>query len=262
MTLGDRVDVVPLAPPRSEAAPEKDVAFEIVYEDDDIVVVNKPPGLVVHPAAGHSGGTLVNGLLGRGLFRAFEGGADEDAHVRPGIVHRIDKGTSGLLVVARHATAREHLKAQFQAHSIERAYEALVVGRARSRTFSTLHGRHPTSRLKFSGRVKSGKRAVTHVEVVEAWDRATLVRCTLETGRTHQIRVHLSESGTPILGDALYGKPPKDPDLRRIGEALGRPALHAGVLGFVHPTTQKTVRFVAPLPVDFAEALAALRDLP
>lgn len=256
---GDVVDVEPLAPARSEALAEADVVFDIVYLDDDIVVVNKPPGLVVHPAAGHAGGTLVNGLLGRGLFRAFDGEEGEDAHLRPGIVHRIDKGTSGLLVVARNAVARERLKMQFQAHTIERAYEALVVGAASSQTFSSFHGRHPTARLKFTGKVRTGRRAVTHVEVEETFDAATRVRCTLETGRTHQIRVHLSEGGTPILGDELYGKPPKDPALRAIAKSLGRPALHAAVLGFVHPTSEKNVRFEAEVPPDFAAALASLR---
>ena len=256
---GDVIDVEPLAPARSEALAEQGVAFDIVYLDDDIVVVDKPPGLVVHPAAGHAGGTLVNGLLGRGLFRAFDGDEDEEAHLRPGIVHRIDKGTSGLLVVARNALARERLKAQFQAHTIERAYDAIVVGAATSQTFSSFHGRHPTARMKFTGKLRSGRRAVTHVEVCESFTASTRVRCTLETGRTHQIRVHLSEAGTPILGDELYGKPPKDSALRAIAKTLGRPALHAAVLGFVHPTSKKNVRFEAPAPPDFAAALAAVR---
>jgi 23S rRNA pseudouridine1911/1915/1917 synthase len=244
----------------------------VLHVDDEVVVLNKPPGLVVHPARGHESGTLVNGLLARGLFRrdALEGadgagGEDGDAderdaaHVRPGIVHRLDKGTSGVMVVARTASAREALKAQFQAHSIERAYEAIVVGRAAAETISTMHGRHPRDRLRFTTRVTRGKHAVTHVRVLAPLRGATHVECTLETGRTHQIRVHLAESGTPVLGDPLYGKPPRDPEVRAVAERLGHQALHARLLGFIHPGTQQRVRFEAPPPADFGQALAALR---
>jgi 23S rRNA pseudouridine1911/1915/1917 synthase len=162
------------------------------------------------------------------------------------------------MVVARTARAREALKAQFQAHTIERAYEAIVVGEAASRTFSTLHGRHPRDRLRFTTRVARGKRAVTHVRVLAALRGATHVECTLETGRTHQIRVHLAESGTPVLGDPLYGKPPRDPAVRAVADRIGHQALHARVLGLIHPDG-RPVRFEAPPPRDFAAALAALR---
>jgi 23S rRNA pseudouridine1911/1915/1917 synthase len=252
---GERIDVEPMAPAATAAQPEEGIEFDVLYADDDVVVVNKPPGLVVHPAKGHAGGTLVNGLLARGLFR----GEDEES-VRPGIVHRLDKGTSGVMVVARTPDAREALKAQFQAHTIERAYEAIVVGEARAGTHATLHGRHPRDRLRFTSRVKTGKRAVTHVRVVGRLRGATHVECTLETGRTHQIRVHLAESGTPVLGDPLYGRPPRDPHVRAVGERLGHQALHARVLGFVHPTTGERVRYAADPPTDFAEALGALRE--
>jgi 23S rRNA pseudouridine1911/1915/1917 synthase len=269
---GERVLVRPAPRQATIALPDASVEFEVLHVDDEVVVLNKPPGLVVHPARGHESGTLVNGLLARGLFRrdALEGadgagGEDGDAderdaaHVRPGIVHRLDKGTSGVMVVARTASAREALKAQFQAHSIERAYEAIVVGRAAAETISTMHGRHPRDRLRFTTRVTRGKHAVTHVRVLAPLRGATHVECTLETGRTHQIRVHLAESGTPVLGDPLYGKPPRDPEVRAVAERLGHQALHARLLGFIHPGTQQRVRFEAPPPADFGQALAALR---
>jgi 23S rRNA pseudouridine1911/1915/1917 synthase len=249
---------VPL-PPASAAVAEDGVEFTVIYVDDDVVVVDKPAGLVVHPAHGHASGTLVNGLLGRGLFARElleEGGAEE--HDRPGIVHRIDKDTSGLLVVARNAMAREHLKAQFAAHTIERVYAALALGDLQSGTFSTLHGRHPKDRVKFSSRVTDGKRAVTHVERVRGFGVATHVECRLETGRTHQIRVHLADHGHPLLGDTLYGARPKDERARRAAEAMGRQALHAGALGFEHPRSGECLRFSSELPAEFRAALAIL----
>jgi 23S rRNA pseudouridine1911/1915/1917 synthase len=205
----------------------------------------------------------VNGLLALGLFdaAALEGDErDEGGHLRPGVVHRLDKGTSGVMVVARTGVARERLKAQFQAHSIGREYEAIVAGAAKDATHATLHGRHPTDRLRFTSRVKMGKRAVTHVRVMERFGTdATHVACTLETGRTHQIRVHLAESGTPVLGDPLYGKPPRDPFVRALGERLGHQALHARLLAFDHPASGERVRFEAEAPPDFQAALGALR---
>jgi 23S rRNA pseudouridine1911/1915/1917 synthase len=260
--------------------------------DDAVIVLNKPAGLVVHPARGHRTGTLVNGLLARGVFDPPDGDEEVDERPsvstrrastsaappgdavppsgpadldrsRPGIVHRLDKGTSGLMVVARHPRAREHLKAQFAAHTIEREYVAICVGDVKAKTHATLHGRHPTDRLRFSSRVKTGKRAVTHVTPLERFGGvATYVACRLETGRTHQIRVHLADDRTPILGDALYGKPPKHAVLREAAVALGHPALHARVLGFLHPVTGKKVRFEVEPPADFQVALTALRAIP
>jgi 23S rRNA pseudouridine1911/1915/1917 synthase len=311
---GARIAVEPEPPPRTDAMADAGVEFDVVYMDDAVIVLDKPPGLVVHPARGHQSGTLVNGLLARGVFDAPEGeeeideppivsvfapdkrsrqdalessrskkkgSGDEPAIIeavaesdvvrasadldrtRPGIVHRLDKGTSGLMVVARHARAREHLKAQFAEHSIEREYVALCVGEVRPATFDTLHGRHPKDRIRFSSKVKVGKRAVTHVRPLERFGpHATFVACRLETGRTHQIRVHLADHHTPILGDALYGKLPKHPVLREAAIALDRPALHARVLGFIHPMTGKPVRFEVEPPPDFQLALATLRAMP
>jgi 23S rRNA pseudouridine1911/1915/1917 synthase len=252
---GERVVVEPMPPAASEARPEEGVVFTVLYVDDDVVVVDKPAGLVVHPARGHAGGTLVNGLLARGFFRG-EDTADE----RPGIVHRLDKGTSGVMVVARTPEAREKLKAQFQAHSIERAYRALAVGEVREGTHDTLYGRHPRDRMRFTTHLHRGKRAVTQVRVLDRLAGATYVECTLQTGRTHQIRVHLSESGTPVLGDPLYGKPPRDERIRAVGDRLGHQALHARLLGFVHPTTGRLSRFESDLPADFREAMRSLVD--
>ncbi len=262
--------VTPLPPLPSSAEPEP-IPLTVLFEDEDLVVIDKPAGLVVHPAAGHPSGTLVNALLHRygaafaELASVFaedesEDGATNPTLLRPGIVHRLDRGTSGVMVVARTSRARDHLAALFRVHDIERAYLAIVEGDlAAPTTFSTLHGRHPTDRKRFTGRVKLGRRAVTHVEPIEPLRGATLVRCRLETGRTHQIRMHLSEALHPLLGDPLYGRAPRSEPARSVAQALGRPALHAEVLGFAHPRTAAPVRFSAPPPADFAGALAALR---
>ena len=261
IAAGARVAIEPEPPATTTALPDASVVFRVVHEDEHLIVVDKPAGLVVHPARGHATGTLVNGLLARGGFdRAPIDPRDPAGHLRPGIVHRIDKGTSGLLVVAKDARTREALKTLFAKHAIEREYWAIVVGHASDATISTLYGRHRSERLRFTSLTDSGKVAITHVQVVEDLGAATLVSCRLETGRTHQIRVHLAErGGTPILGDALYGRMPQDPALRAAAAALGRQALHARVLGFVHPATKKPVRWESPLPDDLARCLAALR---
>jgi 23S rRNA pseudouridine1911/1915/1917 synthase len=262
---GAVLEALPLPPEPSGAEPDPSVALDVVYEDDAVLVVNKPAGLVVHPARGHRTGTLVNGLLARSEFELpDEDGAGEEASARPGIVHRIDKDTSGLLVVAKTEASREALKMQLAEHSVERLYVALTLGVPATTTIRTLHGRDRRSRLRFSSRVNEGKPAVTHVRVVErlAGGRAALVECKLETGRTHQIRVHLAEQQkTPLLADALYGRRPNDADLLAVSGTLGRQALHAAVLGFTHPRTGERLRFEVPPPDDFARALAALRAL-
>lgn len=286
---GARIEVQPEAPPPTEAMAEEGIEFDVLYIDDAIIVLNKPAGLVVHPARGNRSGTLVNGLLARGVFDPPDGEDEIDAREsigapplaggsrppvsssgvelersRPGIVHRLDKGTSGVMVVARNARAREHLKVQFAAHSIEREYVAICLGDVKKQTFDTLHGRHPVDRLKFSSKVKVGKRAVTHVRPLEslAHGAITYVVCRLETGRTHQIRVHLADAKTPILGDMLYGKAPKRPVFREASDALGHPALHARMLGFVHPKTGEKMRFEVEPPADFQVILTALRAIP
>jgi 23S rRNA pseudouridine1911/1915/1917 synthase len=263
---GARVRVEPAAP--SAVAPFADppVTLSVLFEDDHLVVIDKPAGLVVHPARGHASGTLVDGLLARGTFAGMgEPASRPDAAARPGIVHRLDKDTSGVMVVARTALARERLRVLFSRHAIEREYRAVVVGRGSDATYATLHGRHPTDRKRFTTRTRgAGRTAVTHVRVLErlAGGRAALVACRLETGRTHQIRVHLAECGrTPVLGDRVYGTRVRDPQLGAIGAALGRQWLHAATLGFDHPVSGQPVRFESPVPSELAEALEQLRSL-
>ncbi|HTM45424.1 MAG TPA: RluA family pseudouridine synthase [Polyangiaceae bacterium] len=251
--------------PISNAEPDASVPFEVVYDDEHLLVVNKPAGVVVHPARGHIKGTLVSGLLARGGFEQLS--ADpRDAHgsLRPGIVHRLDKGTSGLLVVARSDAAREGLKTQLQARTVRREYLAITVGVPGLSHIETQYGRHPKSRLRFTSLIRTGKPAITNVQLIErlAGGRAALVQCRLQTGRTHQIRVHLAEQAkSPVFADALYGGVPKDAALRPVADQLGRQALHAHTLGFVHPITGQRLDFSAALPADMDAALAALRRL-
>ena len=227
--------------------------LDVRFEDEHLIVVHKPAGLVVHPAPGHPDGTLVNGLLHHfGVREAGQG-------ARPGIVHRLDKDTSGLMVVARSQPAKEALVRRFQAHDMERAYRAIVVGYHRPAvTWDTWHGRHPVHRKRFSSKLEAGKRAITHVRLVERLAGASLVECRLETGRTHQIRVHLADHGHPVVGDGLYGRPPKDAGVRAAWAAIGRQALHAYLLGFEHPITQEKLRFEADPPQDFDQCYRAL----
>jgi 23S rRNA pseudouridine1911/1915/1917 synthase len=253
-------DVVVWTPPAvvSTGIVAEDIPLTIVHEDRWLVVVDKPAGLVVHPAAGHEAGTLVNALLAH--CRDLRGIGGE---LRPGIVHRIDKDTSGLLVVAKDDATMGALGAAFKAHDIERVYEAFVVGKppGPGGRIDTLYGRDPKDRKKFSSRVRAGKRAVTNWRVVERLGGAARVEARLETGRTHQVRVHLAALGCPLLGDKTYGRTPREVALKPIAEALGRQALHARQLGFLHPATGKTMSFSSELPADMARALAALRAL-
>lgn len=236
----------------------------ILYEDNDLVVVNKPAGMVVHPACGNYTGTLVNALLYHCTSLSGIGGV-----LRPGIVHRLDKGTSGILVVAKNDAAHQGLSAQFKDHSIVRKYQALVYGAMEkdSGTIETLIGRHPQSRAKMSAQPKKGKRAITHWRVIEEFLGITLLEVTIETGRTHQVRVHLSHLGHPVLGDSLYGstkrlKEISTPSVRDAIKRINHPLLHAGYLKFVHPLSSAILDFTTPPPEDFLNLLATLRGAP
>ncbi len=248
------------ARPTLSADPET-MALHILFEDDDLLVVNKPAGLVVHPALGHETGTLVNALLHHAP--QVQGLGDE---YRPGLVHRIDKDTSGLLVVSKNEVAMQRLAALFARHDLERRYAAISLGNFPQdhMTIRSLHGRHPNDRKKFSGRVSTGKEAVTHVQVQARTPLTSLVICTLETGRSHQIRVHLAERGHPIAGDALYGGQRPHAKTARTAKDVGllqgitRQALHAYALGFVHPRTGEMLRFCVDWPEDLKEIVTQL----
>ncbi len=250
---GAEVTIEP-APAEPLSAEPQAIPLQVLHEDEHLLVVDKPAGLVVHPAPGHPDGTLVNALLHHAEVR---GGADP---MRPGIVHRLDKDTGGVMVVAKSPLAHERLVELFQKHDLERAYQAIVVGRPPlTVTYNTLHARHAGHRKKFTSKGNRGRRAVTHLEVVEPLHGAALVVCRLETGRTHQIRVHLADHGHPVLGDPLYGKSIGDPKLRRVSTELGRQALHATLLAFKHPITDAPMRFESQPPEDFQRALNSLR---
>lgn len=245
--------------PVSAEAQAQEIPLAVVFEDQDLIVVDKPAGLVVHPAAGNPDGTLVNALLHHcaGKLSGIGGVA------RPGIVHRIDKDTSGLMVAAKSDRAHEGLSRQFADHSIHRAYLAIVAGAPSplSGTVTGQIGRSSTNRKKMAlveeGR---GKHAVTHYKVLEALNGAALVECRLETGRTHQVRVHMASIGHALLGDPVYGRTPSR--LRPILASLHfhRQALHAAELGFIHPVSGKELRFASPLPADLQELLVELRN--
>jgi len=256
---GDTVEVdVPPAEPIELVA--EDLSLAVLYEDADLIAIDKPAGLVVHPAAGHARGTLVNALLFHCRDLSGIGGA-----LRPGIVHRLDKDTSGVMVAAKSDRAHAALGAAFAAKSrgepggIVREYLGITAPPppAAAGTLRTLHGRHPTDRKRFSSRVSSGKPAVTHWAVAEPLAGAALVRFRLETGRTHQIRVHAADHGWALLGDPLYGRTP--PRLAPIAAALGRQALHAARLELDHPVTGVRLHLASPLPADLAAALDRLR---
>jgi len=257
---GERITVDIPPPIPAEPQPEA-IPLEVLYEDHDLIVINKPAGMVVHPGAGTSSGTLVNALLAHCTDLSGIGG-----ELRPGIVHRLDKGTSGVMVAAKNDRAHQGLSAQFGVHSVKRIYQALVYGTPKEDTgkIEGLIGRHPTERLRQSGKAKSGKHAITRWKVKERYNRISLLELRLETGRTHQIRVHLTEAGLPLLGDPLYpdgGRINNLPDtqLRGMISRLGRQALHARTLGFIHPTTEEYLEFTTEMPEDMAALVAYLQ---
>jgi 23S rRNA pseudouridine1911/1915/1917 synthase len=256
---GERIEVRIPPPKPAEAAPEE-IPLDILYEDDDLVVVNKPPGMVVHPGAGTSGGTLVNALLAHCRDLSGIGGT-----LRPGIVHRIDKDTSGVLVVAKNDRAHHSLAHQFKEHTIKRVYLALVYGSPKGEKgrIESAIGRHPVDRKRMSGKAGRGKHAVTHWQVVGRYGNITLMRLRLETGRTHQIRVHLSEAGHPLVGDKVYGGSGRltgitDQRLKGLIRELDRQALHAKTLGFILPATGEYIEFDTDLPEDMARIIEYL----
>ena len=251
-----------IPPPLPTAAKPESIPLTVLYEDGDLIVINKPAGMVVHPGAGNSSGTLVNALLAHCQDLSGIGG-----ELRPGIVHRLDKDTSGILVSAKNDVAHQSLAEQFKAHSTKRIYLALVFGspKADKGKIEGAIGRHPTERTKMSSKARHGKEAVTHWQVVARYGSLSLIRLRLETGRTHQIRVHMSEAGYPLVGDEVYGGGGrlanlKDPQLRKLIKDMGRQALHAKTLGFRHPATGEYLEFDSELPPDMAQLLTYLES--
>jgi 23S rRNA pseudouridine1911/1915/1917 synthase len=246
------VTVVLLPPVPTDILPEP-IPLDVLYEDDDLIVINKRAGIIVHPANRITSGTLVNALLYHCKRLSGVGGV-----VKPGIVHRLDKGTSGCLVVAKNDAAHVDLNRQFAARSVRKVYFALVHGVLKhdQGLLEGLIARHPVQRKKMSVRHDAGRTAETAYRVIERFEESSHIEVRLKTGRTHQIRVHMAHLGHPVIGDSLYA--PKKPTLLR-GVEVKRPMLHAWRLGFVHPGTGKPMRFEAPVPEDINELLSALR---
>ena len=251
LNVGDEI-TLELPEPKPVDIVATEIPLEIVYEDEDVLVINKPKGLVVHPAAGHQEDTLVNGLL----YAMGDSLSGINGELRPGIVHRIDKDTSGLLAVAKNDHAHLMLASQLKDHTMARTYEAILCGDLKedSGTVDAPIGRHPSDRKKMCVTERNSKPAVTHWEVVRRYRGYTHVRCRLETGRTHQIRVHMAHIGHPILGDTVYGR--KKPELGQDSQCL-----HAGVLCFRHPRDQLPVMVMAPLPEYFTAVLEKLERM-
>ena len=245
----DEIAVAFPKPKLLEAEPQN-IPLDIVYEDSDLLVVNKPKGMVVHPAAGNYDGTLVNALL----YHCGSSLSGINGVLRPGIVHRIDKDTSGLLIVAKNNAAHISLAAQISEHSFERAYECVVHGNIKenSGTVNQPIGRNPSNRKKMAVTYRNSKSAVTHFEVIERFGDFTHIRCTLETGRTHQIRVHMAYIGHPVAGDEVYGP-------KKVQKGLNGQCLHAKHIGFVHPRTGQHLEFESELPEYFTAFINKLK---
>lgn len=251
LKAGQEVDLV-MPEPEELKIEAEDIPLNIVYEDDDVLVVDKPKGMVVHPAVGNYTGTLVNAIM----YHCGDRLSSINGVIRPGIVHRIDKDTSGLLMIAKNDMAHESLSAQLAEHSITRRYVALVYNNFSSDegTVDAPIGRDPKNRLKMAVTYQNSKRAVTHWHVLERFGKYTLMEARLETGRTHQIRVHMSHIKHPLVGDMVYG--PKKQPLTEDGQML-----HARVLGFVHPRTGEYMEFESPLPDEFENILKKIRKV-
>lgn len=249
LVLSDRITVTIPEPKEPEILPEN-IPLDILYEDQDIIIVNKPKQMVVHPAPGHSSGTLVNALL----YHCGSELSGINGIMRPGIVHRIDMDTTGSLLVCKNDMAHQSLAKQLKDHSITRIYEAVVHGRIREPEGSVNApiGRHPTDRKKMSVHARQGREAITHYQVLKRFAQYTYIQCRLETGRTHQIRVHMASIGHPLLGDEIYG-PSKCPLKGLTGQTL-----HAKTLGIIHPRTGKYLEVEAPLPEYFVDLLQKL----
>ena len=253
---GETVSVTLADPAPAEAQPEN-IPLDIIYEDEDIIVVNKPQGMVVHPAAGNENGTLVNALL----YHCGDSLSGVGGVARPGIVHRIDKDTSGLLVVAKNDFAHNALSEQLKTHTVSRVYHAIVLGNLREDegTVNKPIARHPVDRKRMAVAKKGeGREAVTHWRVLERFGTFAYVRCQLETGRTHQIRVHMSSLGHPLLGDPVYGGNGTQFEARHRSLFAGQ-CLHAAELRLIHPRTEREMHFEAALPANFDTVLALLR---
>ena len=251
LNIGDAIEFH-IPEPKEVDIVAKEIPLDIVYEDEDLLVINKPKGLVVHPAAGHQDDTLVNGLL----YAMGDDLSGINGELRPGIVHRIDKDTSGLLAVAKNDLAHAVLASQLKDHTMARTYEAIVCGSFKedSGTVDAPIGRHPSDRKKMTVTQRNSKHAVTHWEVVARYRGYTHIRCKLETGRTHQIRVHMAHIGHPILGDTVYGH--KKAELGQDSQCL-----HAGALCFRHPRDGRPVMVFAPLPDYFQAVLEKLQKM-
>ena len=245
----DRISLEIPEPETPEIRPEN-IPLSILYEDEDVLVIDKPKGVVVHPSAGHYEGTLVNAVL----YHCKGGLSGINGVLRPGIVHRIDMDTTGALVICKNDLAHQDLAEQLKNHTIKRRYRAIVFGNLKedSGTINAPIGRHPVDRKKMAVNYRNGKEAVTHYRVLERFGNYTYIECRLETGRTHQIRVHMSHIGHPLLGDNVYGS-------GRSPFSLQGQTLHAMILGFVHPRTKEYMEFEAPLPDYFTEILRSLR---
>lgn len=232
----------------------ENIPLDILYEDEDVLIVNKPKGMVVHPSAGHSSGTLVNAVM----YHCRDSLSGINGEIRPGIVHRIDMDTTGSLIICKNDESHVHIAAQIKAHSVNRIYEGIVFGNVKSDagTVEGAIGRHPVDRKRMAVNEKNGKPAVTHYEVLERFGNYTYLRFSLETGRTHQIRVHMASIGHPLVGDALYAGGRSGP----AGMKLQGQTLHAKTIGFIHPRTGAYMEFSAPLPEYFEKMLSILKS--